>query len=131
MSVSNFLVDTLEQGSECRRSAHLSTVWCAFPCPILSLHEPQNTAGLPRAQASKKVNERNSRWESPKPLFYTIEEQAGINSRGYFSADCCFPSKVYREQGEATWMDLSSTSGSENQTFKVDGNGWLPQLWVK
>lgn len=25
-------------------------------------------------------------------------------------------------------MDLSSASGSENQAFKVDGNGWLRQL---
>lgn len=25
-------------------------------------------------------------------------------------------------------MDLSSASGSENQAFKVDGNGWWLQL---
>lgn len=46
-----------------------------------------------RTSQQKKVNERDSLWESlvapcPKPLFYTIEEQADINSLGYFSADC-------------------------------------------
>lgn len=41
-----------------------------------------------RTSQQKKVNERDSLWEAPKPLFYTIEEQADINSLGYFSADC-------------------------------------------
>lgn len=38
-------------------------------------------------------------WEAPKPLLYTIELQADINSLGSLSVDCCFCNEVYKKQG--------------------------------
>lgn len=38
-------------------------------------------------------------WEAPKPLFYTTELQADINSLRSLSVDCCFYNEVYKKQG--------------------------------
>lgn len=38
-------------------------------------------------------------WQALKPLLYTIELQADINSLGSLSVDCYFRNKVYKEQG--------------------------------
>ena len=38
-------------------------------------------------------------WEAPKPLLYTIELHADINSRGSLSVDCCVCNEIYKKQG--------------------------------